>query len=436
VPPVSNHGLLGEYYPNDHWQGQPVMQRIDPFLDSYFHFTPMNRPYSVIWSGSLVVPQSGLYRFGVMAVAEAELLIDGQPVVKTLAPNQLQENMLTLEAGNHEIMVRFKDTMDRSQIHLYWMTPTGTFQPIPTQYLWPPLGEYPIPTEQDSMTNPTENLQSLTLEWVNSIGTFGNELGQFHEPRDVAVLSNGNLVVADTGNRRVQIFDATGNPLGEVTGEPESLEEPLAVAVTSQDEILVLESELQWIYRYDATGQFIDRFGGPVARLFHPRGLTVLADGTIVVADTGGARLAFFASDGTMAGNVGSLGNGPGQFNEPTDMLQDTTGSYFVVEAENNRLQRIDARGNPLGQWAIQAAYAFNGPHLALGPDGSIFVTEPENGSLSRYAPDGSLLDTWQSIGPVNLAGPVGIYFDAVTNRLYITDIMTHQIHIFEIINE
>ncbi|MFN8459646.1 MAG: glycosyltransferase family 39 protein [Anaerolineae bacterium] len=39
VPPVLNHGLLGTFYANDRWEGQPALQRIDPFLDTYFHFT-------------------------------------------------------------------------------------------------------------------------------------------------------------------------------------------------------------------------------------------------------------------------------------------------------------------------------------------------------------------------------------------------------------
>jgi DNA-binding beta-propeller fold protein YncE len=74
-----------------------------------------------------------------------------------------------------------------------------------------------------------------------------------------------------------------------------------------------------------------------------------------------------------------------------------------------------------------------NGGNLAFGPDGSIFVTESQSGSLSRYAPDGSLLDQWQIIEPVSLAAPVGVYFDAKTNRLYVTDVLTHQVHVFEV---
>ncbi|MDM8529323.1 PA14 domain-containing protein [Anaerolineales bacterium HSG24] len=433
--PVSVHGLLGSYYPNDNWAGQPALQRIDPFLDIYFHFTPLNRPYSVIWTGSLIAPQNGVYSLGLNAVTEAELFINGQSLLKTSIPNQTFEGSLPLEAGLHELEVRYKDTSDRSRIHLYWVPPSGNFEPIPTENLWPPFGDYTPPVEQ--MPVPAVEMKPLTLEWITTIGGQGNALGLFNEPRDVAVLSNGNLVVADTVNKRVQILDSFGNPLLELTGEPaDPFEEPLAVVVTAQDEILILDSTLQWIYKYDQNGALLAHFGGPEARLFHPRGLTLLQDGIIAIADTGSARIAMFAPDGSLRGSIGGLGDGPGQLNEPTDVIQDDIGSYYIAEAENNRIQRLGVNGTPMNQWNLPPTYAYDGPHLAFAPDGSIFTTESQSRSLMRYTPDGNLIQMWQNIGPVGFISPLGIYFDEATNRLYLTDISTHQLYVFELREE
>jgi len=151
----------------------------------------------------------------------------------------------------------------------------------------------------------------------------------------------------------------------------------------------------------------------------------------VALADTGTARLVFFSANGDQIGSLGGLGNGPGQLNEPTDVLRDNQGTYFVVEAENSRIQRLDAGGNPLNQWAISPAYAYNGPHLTFGPDGSIFMTEAQSDDLLHYDPTGVLLDQWHTIDSVTLVDPVGIYFDKTTNRLYVTDVGTHQIHVF-----
>jgi DNA-binding beta-propeller fold protein YncE len=390
----------------------------------------------VEWTGSLDVPQSGVYRLGLRAAEEAQLYLDGGLLVSTMTPNEFIDAPITLQAGLHDVRVRFKDGTDRSRIHLYWTLPTGPFEPIPSQFLWPPLGRYP---PRAALPAPTTPVSKLTLTWLASLGGPGNQPGRFMEPRDVTVLSTGDLVVADTANRQVQILRLhpdRGLELQGVqvlTGDAFPFEEPLAVAVNSQDQILVLDSTLQWVYRYDSSGNFIDRFGGPNAFLFHPRGLTVFDDDTAAIADTGGARLALFGADGTPIGAIGGPGSGPGQFSEPTDVLRDVQGTYYVAEAENNRLQRVDAVGNPLGQWAIPDSYGYNGPHLAFGPDGSIFVTESQSSSLLRYGPDGALLDQWQTIGPVSLSAPVGIYFDANTNWLYVTDVLTHQVHVFEV---
>lgn len=430
APPVTNHGLLGTFYANDRWEGQPAFQRVDPFLDTYFHFTPLNRPYSVEWTGALDAPQSGLYHLGLRAVTQAQLYLNDQLLVATTAPDQYVDAPVTLEAGLHNIRIRYKDTTDRSRIHLMWTTPTGDFGPIPSQNLWPPLGRYP----QKSPPATTVETRPLALTWLQSLGGPGSEPGRFFEPRDVAVTAPGNLAVADTANRRVQILDPGGRPLASLTGNDLPFEEPLAVAANSRGDILVLDSTRQWVYRYSAEGNFIDRFGGPTAQLFHPRGMTVFNDDTVALADTGRSRLALFTADGAAAGTIGGgPGSGPGQFNEPTDVLRDEWNTYFVVEAMNQRIQRVDEAGNPLAQWAIPPAYAFDGPHMAFGPDGSIFVTESQSSSLLRYSPDGELLDRWQAIGPVTLAAPVGIYFHPPSGRLYVTDVRTHQVHVFEV---
>jgi hypothetical protein len=52
---------------------------------------------------------------------------------------------------------------------------------------------------------------------------------------------------------------------------------------------------------------------------------------------------------------------------------------------------------------------------------------------LLRYGPSEALLDQWQILETVRLVRPVGVYFDQNWQRLYVTDVATHQVHVFEV---
>jgi len=54
-------------------------------------------------------------------------------------------------------------------------------------------------------------------EWLASWGSLGSGPGQFDTPHGVAVAPNGEIFVADRGNRRVQVLDSTGKFLRQFT---------------------------------------------------------------------------------------------------------------------------------------------------------------------------------------------------------------------------
>ena len=53
--------------------------------------------------------------------------------------------------------------------------------------------------------------------WIKSWGEPGRGPGQFNTPHSIAVDANGNVYVADRGNRRIQVFDGDGNFLRQIT---------------------------------------------------------------------------------------------------------------------------------------------------------------------------------------------------------------------------
>ena len=53
--------------------------------------------------------------------------------------------------------------------------------------------------------------------WLKSWGERGKEPGQFNTPHAIATDANGNVYVADRGNRRIQVFDGEGKFLRQFT---------------------------------------------------------------------------------------------------------------------------------------------------------------------------------------------------------------------------
>ena len=431
--PVTNQGLVGKYYANATWSGSPTLVQIDPFLNTYYHLTPLARPYSVEWTGLLDVPTTGIYGLALRSVGEADLYVDGILVTKTTVPDRIFETDVSLNAGLHEIKVLFQDTLPRSRLHLMWRRPGEPgLVPIPANSLWPSLNSVRRPDPQVVTSGQSFEAGPLAISYLF---TLDEGLAQ---PRDIAVDSNGLIYVADTALRGVQVFieEQLTDTWTQTADGP--FEEPLAIVVDPDDVIWVLDSTRQWIYAFDEAGEPLNKIGGFEAQFYHPRGLSLTnqseADPTLIVSNTGSGNLRLFATDGTILGSVGLFGDAPGQFNEPVDALPDPFGAYYVTEGANiNRWQRVDPFGKPIDNWPLDAPMAFDGSHMAWGPDGSIFMTNSGRGVIRRYGPNGDIIEEWQTLDGVTFSQPVGVFVDLAGQRLMVSDIGTGQVHVFHI---
>ncbi len=141
LPPITNNGLLGKFYANSQWSGAPAFTEIDPWVDVYFQVTPLNRPYTVEWTGTISVPSSGHYLFGLECRDSSTLWIDSKQVLDDQTPDQYQEAGIDLAAGIHSIRIRYTDQTGYTHIHLYWTPPGVDREIIPQEILFPPPGD-------------------------------------------------------------------------------------------------------------------------------------------------------------------------------------------------------------------------------------------------------------------------------------------------------
>lgn len=207
---------------------------------------------------------------------------------------------------------------------------------------------------------------------------------KFWGPKGLALDREGNLYVADDGNRRIRRIDPSGI-ITTIAGTGETdldgnrgpaLEShflyPTAVAVDSGGSVYVTESldlwhdDPNWIRKVDPNGAisvFAGKLepgyagdGGPIAdALFHqPNGVAFDSERNMYVADGRNARIRKIDPAGivtTVAGCPVRPGNsGDGQASEselgyPTDVAVDPVGNVYVADAGDCRVRKIDSSG-------------------------------------------------------------------------------------------
>lgn len=155
---------------------------------------------------------------------------------------------------------------------------------------------------------PKSQIKRQKMIYHCKFGEFGVMEGQFTEPSGVAVNAQNDIIVADTNNHRIQIFDKEGRfkfQFGECGKRDGQLLYPNRVAVvrTSGDIIVTERSPTHQIQIYNQYGQFVRKFGANI--LQHPRGVTVDHKGRIVVVECKVMRVIIFDQVGNVLQKFG-----------------------------------------------------------------------------------------------------------------------------------
>lgn len=260
-----------------------------------------------------------------------------------------------------------------------------------------------------------------------TLGGQGSAPGLFATPVGLAVDSEGNLYVADSGNNRIQKFDRDGRFVAQVgslgTGDGQ-FHEPWGVAIDSEGNIYVADTWNHRIQKFDRDLNYVTQWGRPTSDLsrpkaydfWGPRDLTVDAEGNVWVVDTGTSRILKFAPDGAFLSSLGGSGTEEKKFREPVGIEVGPEGDVFVADAWNRRVQHFDRDLNYVGEFPIPG-WAPDDPNtrpfLVLLPDGDIVVSEPAGHRLVRLGPDGAILGLLEGIGQKTpFANPTGLALD------------------------
>ncbi len=261
----------------------------------------------------------------------------------------------------------------------------------------------------------------------------GSEQGQLDQPRGIAVGSQGNVYVADTGNNRIEVFGPDGKLIRAIgtfgSGEGQFFE-PRGVAVDGQGNIYVADTWNARVVKLDPDGKVLKSWGegkqdfgegrratttdgtaaGNAAEplgFFGPRGIAVDGQGNVYIADTGNKRIVVTDSEGNYRYQWGYGGAEPGAFNEPVGVAVDGQGNVYVADIWNGRVQMFapaqegQVSAAPLATWRITGwqPNTYDDPSIAASGDGQVFVSVPSRNLVVQTNNLGEVLLRWGGKG-------------------------------------
>jgi DNA-binding beta-propeller fold protein YncE len=206
-------------------------------------------------------------------------------------------------------------------------------------------------------------------EYVSGFGELGDAPGEFNNPTQVAFDAEGNIIVADTDNLRVQICSRQGACSVLGGAEPLMLNYPFGVAVDLQDRIIVGEffgSRVN-VCQANQVGDCTIQFGsggqdlGQFEGLFN---LAITSSNHIVTTEADNNRIQVCDAGGSCTG-FGGPGSALGQFSYPTGVAVDQQDRIIVADTFNNRIQVCSQTGT---------CSAFGSEGTNLGEFSSLFA--------------------------------------------------------------
>ena len=254
--------------------------------------------------------------------------------------------------------------------------------------------------------------------------TASEPLGELRQPRGISLDKDGNILVADFGNHRIQQFSPELRALrqwGTQGDLPGYFKEPGAVAVGPNGDIHVADTWNQRIQVFTPEGKLLRQFG---SGMFGPRGVAVDGNGNVFVSDTGNNRILRFSPQGLREAGWGGKGGAVGTFSEPIGIATDAKGNVYVCDNGNGRVQIFSADGKPVKQFAVPGwqSGAWSEPHLVVDPNGLIWLTAPLAKEVRAYDMNGTLKRTI-SATEGKFQTPMGIAYDAARKEIVVADL-------------
>lgn len=188
----------------------------------------------------------------------------------------------------------------------------------------------------------------IGLAYAGSAGSGGTAIGQLDAPAQIVNDLEPRLFVAETGNRRVQVFDQGATRVEELYGfgvnDPEPFVAPTGIGLDGAGRVYVSSMASGGEVRvFDPRGLLLAG-AVPAAEVNAPAGIFVDGVNRLLVADSGNGRILLRAPFDQGSGQLsafGTPGAGDGQFVSPLGLALAPGAMLYVSDPGAGRVVRL-----------------------------------------------------------------------------------------------
>ena len=176
-------------------------------------------------------------------------------------------------------------------------------------------------------------------------------------------------------------------------------------------------------------------YGSGDSQFDRARSVATDSSGNVYVVDRDNERIQKFSSNGSFLLEWGEYGSGPGQFDNPEGVAVDASGNVFVTDGENERVQKFTSSGTYLTEWDASGSPPgqFDHPQgIEVDSSGNVYVTDREDDIVVKFTGSGVYVTHWGGWGSGDgqFQRPEGVAIDSSGN-VYVADRDNHRVQKF-----
>jgi sugar lactone lactonase YvrE len=242
-------------------------------------------------------------------------------------------------------------------------------------------------------------------------GGAGSAPGQFDGPRGLAREASGDLLIADSGNGRIERYSSSGDRVGSFAAagpHGEASGRPTGVAVDPDGHVYVAAGDE--LLAFDQAGAFVQAWREADGLAF--AGLIDVAidrEGHVFALDSGNGRVVEIQPGGTVS-SWGSSGAGDGQLTDPTGLAVNSD-TVVVADTGNARIVEFDRDGTFLDEIPVPEWQGATDPaaDVAINDAGEVWASVPDANGVVKFRSDGSEAGSLTPTGGDQLDQPSGL---------------------------